>query len=182
MELNFFSKGKSKLANSDLVKKISRESMHGFGFQIDLKSQNCMLTKFNGNSFLVKLQSAVLNICHLTTFFSNHNVITDLLRRETTYTYFSVKSSREVHWIIMFQKDAVCLMVHPHHILTTLPLSTTPPACTLLSSLCQSLLPARPWHNLFPPIKPEWTCRFCTCALALTMAYIVRNHLPYFLI
>ena len=110
-------------------------------------------------------------------FFSNHNVITDLLRRETTCTYFSVKSSREVHWIIMFQKDAVCLMVHPHHILTTLPLSTTPPACTLLSSLCQSLLPARPWHNLFPPIKPEWTCRFCTCALALTMAYIVRNHL-----
>ena len=71
-------------------------------------------------------------------------------------------------------------MVHPHHILTTVPLSTTPSACTLLSSLCKSLLPARPWHNLFLPIKPKWTCRFCTCALVLTMAYIVRNHLLIF--
>ena len=38
--------------------------MHGFGFQIDLK-----LTKFNGSSFFVKSQSAVLNFCHLTSFF-----------------------------------------------------------------------------------------------------------------
>ena len=37
--------------------------MHGFGFQIDLK-----LTKFNGSSFFVKSQSAVLNFCHLTSF------------------------------------------------------------------------------------------------------------------
>ena len=38
--------------------------MHGIGFQIDLK-----LTKFNGSSFFVKSQSAVLNFCHLTSFF-----------------------------------------------------------------------------------------------------------------
>ena len=38
--------------------------MHGFGFQIDLK-----LTKFNGSSFFVKSQSAVLNFCHLTSSF-----------------------------------------------------------------------------------------------------------------
>ena len=31
--------------------------------------QNCMLTKFNGSSFFVKSQSAVLNFCHLTSFF-----------------------------------------------------------------------------------------------------------------
>ena len=48
-------------------------------------------TKFDGSSFSVKSQSAVLHFCHLTS---------------------SVKSSWEVCWIIMFHKDVVWARVH----------------------------------------------------------------------
>ena len=51
------------------------------------------LTNFDRHSFSVKLQSAVLIFCHLTSFLG--------------VLLFSVKSSWEVHWIVMFQKDAV---------------------------------------------------------------------------
>ena len=54
------------------------------------------LMKLDKSSFSVKSQSAVLHFCNLTNF-----------AKETKETNFSVKSSWEVHWIIMFQKDAV---------------------------------------------------------------------------
>ena len=53
--------------------------------------------KLDTSSFSVKSQSAVLHFCHLTSF-----------AEETKENIFSVKSSWEVRWIIMFQKDAVC--------------------------------------------------------------------------
>ena len=61
--------------------------------------------KLDTSSFSVKSQSAVLHLCHLTNF-----------AKETKETNFSVKSSWEVHWIIMFQKDAVwhCARLFAH--------------------------------------------------------------------
>ena len=47
--------GKNRI-NSDTIEFFSRGSMHGFGFQIQWKQ------------FFVKLQSAVFNSCHLTSF------------------------------------------------------------------------------------------------------------------
>ena len=84
--------------------------MHGFGLQIDLKSQ-LQADKIQQNQFSVKSQNPVLNICHLTTIFvSNHHVMS-IFAKETKRTYFSVKSSWEVHWIIMFQTEAVCTWI-----------------------------------------------------------------------
>ena len=56
------------------------------------------LMKLDTSSFSVKWQSAELHFCHLTSF-----------AEETKETNFSVKSSWKVHWIVMFQKDAVCI-------------------------------------------------------------------------
>ena len=53
--------------------------------------------KLDTSRFSVKSQSPVLHFCHLTSF-----------SKETKETNFSVKSSWEVRWIIMFQKDVVC--------------------------------------------------------------------------
>ena len=55
-----------------------------------------VLSKFDGSSFFVKLQSTVLYFCHFTSF-----------SMETRETNFSVKLSWKIHWIIMFQKDVV---------------------------------------------------------------------------
>ena len=54
------------------------------------------LIKLHPNSFSVKSQSVAL-----------HFAISQVFAEETKETYFSVKSSWEVNWIIMFQKDAV---------------------------------------------------------------------------
>ena len=53
--------------------------------------------------FLSNRKSAVLNFCLLTSFF--------FCKMKTVNTHFSAKSSWEVHWIVMFQKDAVCSAV-----------------------------------------------------------------------
>ena len=53
--------------------------------------------KLDTSSFSVKSESPVSHFCHLTSF-----------AKETKETNFSVKSSWEVRWIIMFQKDVVC--------------------------------------------------------------------------
>ena len=60
-------------------------------------SQIFILPKLDASSFSVKSQIAVLNFCHLTSF-----------AKEIKQLFFSVKSSWEVHWIIMFQTDLVC--------------------------------------------------------------------------
>ena len=57
--------------------------MHGFGFQKLIQQ----------NQFYVKSQNAVLNICHLTTFFFQFPGFGE----ETKETNFSVKSSWEVN-------------------------------------------------------------------------------------
>ena len=44
-------------------------------------------------------------------FFSNHHVISGFAK-ETKNNYFSVKSSWEVHWMIMFQKDVVWITLN----------------------------------------------------------------------
>ena len=62
------------------------------------------LTKFNRSSFSVKSQRAVLNFGHLTIFLDQNS----LFKIKCVSAYFSVKSSWEVHWIIMFQMDLVC--------------------------------------------------------------------------
>ena len=47
-----------------------------------------MLTKFNRSSFFVKSQSAVLNFCHLTTFFSDHHVISGFAKETKKNLFF----------------------------------------------------------------------------------------------
>ena len=63
--------------NSDIIE-IFFKRIHAWIWLPDwfeISVQNCMLTKFNRSSFFVKSQSAVLNFCHLTTFFPDHHVI-----------------------------------------------------------------------------------------------------------
>ena len=62
------------------------------------------LTKFDRSSFSVKSQRAVLNFGHLMIFLDQNS----LFKIKGVSAYFSVKSSWEVHWIIMFQMDLVC--------------------------------------------------------------------------
>ena len=66
-------------------------------------SEVVLLTKFDGRTYFVKSQSSLLNFCHLTSFLFHHHHFNGNFGK----TVFSVKSSREVHWIIMFQKDSV---------------------------------------------------------------------------
>ena len=79
---------------------VSQEQSDAFGLQINLKIWGADEIRQN-QFFFVKLQSTVLSFCHLTNFFCHHH-------RRLKKLFFSVKSSWEVHWIIMFQKDAVC--------------------------------------------------------------------------
>ena len=66
-------------------------------------SEVVLLTKFDGRTYFVKSQSSLLNFCHLTSFLFHHHHFNGNFGK----TVFSVKSSREVHWIIMFQKDSM---------------------------------------------------------------------------
>ena len=59
-------------------------------------SPNCVLTKFDGSSFFVKSQSAVLIFCHFTSFVRQSS----LSKIKKVSSDFSVKSSWEFHWII----------------------------------------------------------------------------------
>ena len=85
--------------------KLSKNWYNTFFFQEDLSMDlaSRMIWKFgrpmklHTSSFSVKSQSAVLHFHHSTNF-----------ARDTKETNFSVKSSWKIHWIIMFQKDAVC--------------------------------------------------------------------------
>ena len=72
----------------------SRGSMHGFGFQNDLKIWSS--NEVRHNQFFCQITKCSFRFCHLTSFAKETN--------------FSVKSSWEVHWILMFQKDAVCFV------------------------------------------------------------------------
>ena len=121
--MNFSPKGKSKLvkivANSgcsrggkDLTCSkssrkfynksfFSRGSIHVFGLQIDLK------LIFSEESVLKKVSKKILSN-HLSNFL--HTLISrifSMLFKIDKYKNFSVKSSWEVRWIIMFLKDAV---------------------------------------------------------------------------
>ena len=85
--------------------------MHGFGFQIDLKIfaksqsrtacwQNSTEAGFLSNH---KVQFWISVIWQVFSFGSPY------CKMKKVSADFSVKSSWEVHWIIMFQKDAVCI-------------------------------------------------------------------------
>ena len=64
------------------------------------------MTSFDGSTFFVKSQIAVLNFCHFTSFW-----VREVSARWKKYLHiFSVKSSCEVHRIVMFQTDAVCIL------------------------------------------------------------------------
>ena len=81
----------------------------GFGLQIDFKicAKSQSANEIRRKQIFVKSQSAVLNFCHITRFFFSAIIIllVVLLRRPIN---FSFKSSCEVHWIMMFQKDVMC--------------------------------------------------------------------------
>ena len=80
----------------------SRGSIHAFGLQIDLK------LIFSEESVLKNVSKKILSN-HLSNFL--HTLISrifSMLFKIDKYKMFSVKSSWEVHWIVMFQKDAVC--------------------------------------------------------------------------
>ena len=64
--------------------------------EVCIMSPNCVLTKFDGSSFFVKSQSAVLIFCHFTSFVGQSS----LSKMKKVSADFSVKSSWEVHWII----------------------------------------------------------------------------------
>ena len=72
----------------------SRRFIHGFGFQNDLKIWSS--NEVRHKQFFCQITKCSFTFCHLTSF-----------AEETKETNFSVKSSWEVNWIIMFQKDAV---------------------------------------------------------------------------
>jgi len=79
-----------------------RGSIHAFGLQIDLK------LIFSEESVLKKVSKKILSN-HLSNFL--HTLISrifSMLFKIDKYKIFSVKSSWEVHWIVMLQKDAVC--------------------------------------------------------------------------
>jgi hypothetical protein len=85
---------------TDIIEKIfSRRFIHGFGFQNDLKIWSS--NEVRHKQFFCQITKCSFTFCHLTSF--------DEATKETN---FSVKSSWEVNWIVMFQKDAVCIPVY----------------------------------------------------------------------
>ena len=73
--------------------------MHGFGFQIDLKVLE---------TFLKASTEKFCQIIWVTFFTLWFHEFFQLLFKKDKHKKNSVKSSCEVHWIVMFQKDAVC--------------------------------------------------------------------------
>ena len=120
-----------------------------------------MLTKLSGRSFFLSYsQSTILiSVIYLTSFFFSITIL--LVQKIRSLQIFSVKSSWEFHWMIMFQKDVVC--ASRLSILATSQVELAfedPDWLSFLRSLVvnrSKLKTDQKWMSLFKWLEPWWS-------------------------